>query len=728
MAVIVQLLNGTNLCRDTGFQAAISTILAEGVRKGYSGELAVTLNQVAPGMAFLRVTRDTVIPNEVFIIPIIVTANTVISTAGNGFVILKADKTKINDGSANNADGTGIASIAVVSTLVGITDPYMVLATLSGGVITDARAWTQLDEKIIDDEFYYDQDLQASDSYQITIQGFKRLIDGKEYSFKANTTNTGAATLQVNSAAAKSIRKNYNSVLSDGDIVAGQIIVVRYDAANDFFQMLTPPGSNPGIPGKATQNQAIAGTDDSTYLTPLKGVYSAITWGNTELGTYGDAISAGDITANQNLMFQNPADKKWYKVLGYPNQNVQHRKLALALETGAIGATGKRLLRKGSYTLGTAFAAAVNPTVSNNQTGSDLPLGDVDADTGKAFQVSNPGPEFICTGVTISAKQQGAPSGPLNIYLVAMNLRASEGAGNPACYWDPTNNVMRGAILAQASIPQASFSGIYQDLPVAWSGGAIRFPQGATLYLVFSKGGFVNGSNFYLLNCSGFGGKALTGSTNTWGGSPITQGKWSLQVTSNPTLGYGVKCFDGSNAGSYTLNPSNPWAKVIGELVDNGATLFFDPDRNARQYEYADYQLSPNSQSGLMRVPLEFCPSAVKVTVTNRRQATTPITNMYKGTVRGDKYYSGNPNDYNLVIGNGNGGTATDDFLASGGNAGYQPAPIAFNNQQNFLHILRLEAGIILYNSYPTGNSFISGGSSGFSGCFPSFELEASYV
>ncbi len=269
MAVIVQLLNGTNQCRDAGFQAEKSALLNEGVRKNYTNELAVTTNQVATGMCFVEVTRDVVTPNETFLIPIWVTAPVTVSTSGDGWIIVRIDQDSVNDGSGNAADGSGIATVEKVASLPS-TDSYLILATLASGAITDARIWAQISESVVDEPIYYDEDAVGTDSYAISISGVKKYIDGKDYAFKALTTNVGAATLNINALGAKSIRKNFNIALDDGDIAAGQIIICRYDADNDIMQMQSPLGTTPTTITKASQAEAEGGTENTKYLSALR--------------------------------------------------------------------------------------------------------------------------------------------------------------------------------------------------------------------------------------------------------------------------------------------------------------------------------------------------------------------------------------------------------------------------------------------------------------------------
>lgn len=79
----------------------------------------------------------------------------------------------------------------------------------------------------------------SSDDYAISLDpaptDYDNLI-GVPIVFKANTANTGAATLNLNGLGAKTIKKNYNEDLASNDIKAGQMVIVSYDGTN--FQQL----------------------------------------------------------------------------------------------------------------------------------------------------------------------------------------------------------------------------------------------------------------------------------------------------------------------------------------------------------------------------------------------------------------------------------------------------------------------------------------------------------
>lgn len=121
---------------------------------------------------------------------------------------------------------------------------------------------------------------------------------GQVFVFEAGGTNTGAVTLNVDSVGAKAVKKRFNVALAAGDIVAGQIVAVAYEATADNFQLLTPvatasgdvvgPASATdnslakfdGTTGKLLKNGAVIGTDVQAFdanlsnlaaLTPVAG-------------------------------------------------------------------------------------------------------------------------------------------------------------------------------------------------------------------------------------------------------------------------------------------------------------------------------------------------------------------------------------------------------------------------------------------------------------------------
>jgi len=111
-------------------------------------------------------------------------------------------------------------------------------AQIADGVITDAKLASTDFVKQTGAQIYA-ADSGATDAYAITLSPAPgSYTTGMVVNFKANTANTGAATLNVNSLGAKTIKKQKDLDLSDNDIKAGSIVQVVYDGTN--FQMLNP--------------------------------------------------------------------------------------------------------------------------------------------------------------------------------------------------------------------------------------------------------------------------------------------------------------------------------------------------------------------------------------------------------------------------------------------------------------------------------------------------------
>ena len=104
----------------------------------------------------------------------------------------------------------------------------------------------------------YAADAEASDTYVITVSPVPTTYaDGDVYRFKANTVNTGPATLNVNTLGATSILRADGSALAGGDIAAGQVVEVIY--INSNFRLLSPVANAPKFSnGVTTKNLADA--------------------------------------------------------------------------------------------------------------------------------------------------------------------------------------------------------------------------------------------------------------------------------------------------------------------------------------------------------------------------------------------------------------------------------------------------------------------------------------
>ncbi len=86
----------------------------------------------------------------------------------------------------------------------------------------------------------------SGNAYALTFPGVYTYTNGIEVTFKANFTNTGAATINITNSAgtvlgAKTIKKQASADLSANDILSGQVVTLVYDGTN--FQMVSASGS-----------------------------------------------------------------------------------------------------------------------------------------------------------------------------------------------------------------------------------------------------------------------------------------------------------------------------------------------------------------------------------------------------------------------------------------------------------------------------------------------------
>lgn len=117
-------------------------------------------------------------------------------------------------------------------------------------------------------------------------------VQGETYSFKANFTNTGAATLNINGLGATSLYKQGASgptALIGGEIQSGQMVSVQYDGAN--FQIISQIPvlfSSVAITGGTINGTTIGATTASTgKFTTLEATGAAsLDAGGTLNGTF----------------------------------------------------------------------------------------------------------------------------------------------------------------------------------------------------------------------------------------------------------------------------------------------------------------------------------------------------------------------------------------------------------------------------------------------------------
>lgn len=130
-------------------------------------------------------------------------------------------------------DGVAIAGAPDSSTTVkGITKLSVAAATASNPISVGDN-----DPRIAPNN--YAASSAGTDTYAITLGvAPSAYAAGQKYTFKADVANTGAATLNVNSLGAVTIKKNVSEDLATGDIVIDQMVTVTHDGTN--FQLHKP--------------------------------------------------------------------------------------------------------------------------------------------------------------------------------------------------------------------------------------------------------------------------------------------------------------------------------------------------------------------------------------------------------------------------------------------------------------------------------------------------------
>lgn len=115
--------------------------------------------------------------------------------------------------------------------------------TVTGGAGAGNYLVEAADNTVEEQSFFaptnYAADAGTTDAYAITLSpGPAAYAAGQVFVFKANTANTGAATLAINALGAKTIVKAVNTTLANNDILALMLCSVIYDGTN--FVLLNP--------------------------------------------------------------------------------------------------------------------------------------------------------------------------------------------------------------------------------------------------------------------------------------------------------------------------------------------------------------------------------------------------------------------------------------------------------------------------------------------------------
>lgn len=188
----------------------------------------------------------------------------------------------------DRVDANGVSQGSKIETVIGVVSASTLTNCVRGADSTtaqshssaavvedlmDAKSWDDLIVHLLKGHDQagshtgadlYAADAGSNDTYVVTLAPVPLAYStGMIVRFKANTINTGAATLNVNGLGAKSIVKDGNTALSDGEIIAGSIVEVIYDGTSFYLiGPKTPPGIvtyTPSAAGTATLDLAVSG-------------------------------------------------------------------------------------------------------------------------------------------------------------------------------------------------------------------------------------------------------------------------------------------------------------------------------------------------------------------------------------------------------------------------------------------------------------------------------------
>ena len=116
----------------------------------------------------------------------------------------------------------------------------LTLSTFTLTAATTGTVFTSGTKADVLDAACFAADAGANDTYTATLSpAITAYVTGAHYRFKANTANTGAATINLNSLGAKTIVKaagGITTTLADNDIRAGQWVDLVYDGTNMQMQ------------------------------------------------------------------------------------------------------------------------------------------------------------------------------------------------------------------------------------------------------------------------------------------------------------------------------------------------------------------------------------------------------------------------------------------------------------------------------------------------------------
>lgn len=333
--------------------------------------------------------------------------------AVNGLTAKPITKTGTTALVANDLTTSAIACAIYDGTEFQLQNPQ----TSSGGSVSSVYGLTGTVNPKVDehDAANFCSDAGSTDTYACNLSpAATAYVTGTHYRFKANTLNTGAASINFNSLGAKTIVKvagGITTALATNDILAGQWVDLVYDGTNMQMQSLLG-----NAPGAGSTNSVFTG---STATAPS---HSAT-----------PTFSLADVSVKSPMRIEPGAMTANVTSVTFTNKSAG-AKFSIAWTQDGTGG------RTVSYGASATNACAVDPTAS--------------ATTTQFFEVGSDGSTVYGVGCTTTASTFGGPE------QAAPGTPASSTA---VCWFDSTNHILscknnNSATVSSAVVPSTCSS------------------------------------------------------------------------------------------------------------------------------------------------------------------------------------------------------------------------------------------------------------------------------
>lgn len=259
-------------------------------------------NAAADGIDAVAVEITTITASASDVAPLDVSQSA--AAAGTGSDLAREDHVHLQSTVTVANGGTGSTTAAAARTALGLGTA----AVATSGIAATGDLPTVL--QVRGAPFSYGTSTGSSNTYALaTSPVITSYVGGEIFTFRANHTNTGASTFNVDGVGALGIIK-YTVAggasaqnLVAGDILLSQLVQVVYDVAHNAFFMLSPtpsafsggglvPLDNKSISSAAVQN--FTDVIDSSYVTH-RFILNDVRVGGTDLGIWMQVYTAAGV-------------------------------------------------------------------------------------------------------------------------------------------------------------------------------------------------------------------------------------------------------------------------------------------------------------------------------------------------------------------------------------------------------------------------------------------------